>query len=437
MSVTLFHPELPIIITGSEDGVVKFWHSVTYKLETTLNYNLERVWSIDIGKENSNIIAIGYDEGTVVIKIGSDEPVVSMNNGKLVWAKNLEINSANLKAVNVNDENLVKDGETIDIQRKELGTCDYYPIGLRHSANGHLFALYDDFEYTIYKSQSFKSCGFGQGTDLVWSQGGEYAVRDNYLIKLFDQNNAQYIELKTDYQIEGLFGGPVLGAKSNEFVIFYDWKTGKLIRKIDIVVKNIYWNDDSTQVSIVSTEDFYILQYQAKVVKELIEQEENPEGYEQAFDLSFEIHDIVTSAIWIEGVFYFTNTNGKINYTVMGKVFNFAHTDKKKFIIGYIAAQQRLYLFDRNFNVISFELLSTICKYQSLVGSSQLEGAEQLLQKIPEKHYDKLAKFLDQVDLKKEAFQIVKDSDHKFELALSLGNINAAYEIAKQQQKSV
>lgn len=83
------------------------------------------------------------------------------------------------------------------------------------------------------------------------------------------------------------------GAKSNEFVIFYDWKTGKLIRKIDIVVKNIYWNDDSTQVSIVSTEDFYILQYQAKVVKELIEQEENPEGYEQAFDLSFEIHDIV------------------------------------------------------------------------------------------------------------------------------------------------
>lgn len=76
--MTLFHPELPIIITGSEDGVVKFWHSVTYKLETTLNYNLERVWSIDIGKENSNIIAIGYDEGTVVIKIGSDEPVVSM-----------------------------------------------------------------------------------------------------------------------------------------------------------------------------------------------------------------------------------------------------------------------------------------------------------------------------------------------------------------------
>lgn len=39
---------------------------------------MDRAWSIDIGKENSNIVAIGYDEGTVVIKIGSDEPVVSM-----------------------------------------------------------------------------------------------------------------------------------------------------------------------------------------------------------------------------------------------------------------------------------------------------------------------------------------------------------------------
>jgi len=41
-----FHPELPIIITGSEDGTVKIWHANTYRLETTLNYGLERVWAI-------------------------------------------------------------------------------------------------------------------------------------------------------------------------------------------------------------------------------------------------------------------------------------------------------------------------------------------------------------------------------------------------------
>jgi hypothetical protein len=39
---------------------------------------LDRVWSIDIGNETSNIIAFGFEEGTVAIKIGNDEPVVSI-----------------------------------------------------------------------------------------------------------------------------------------------------------------------------------------------------------------------------------------------------------------------------------------------------------------------------------------------------------------------
>ena len=39
---------------------------------------IERVWSIDISRDSSNYMAFGFDEGTVVVKIGNDEPVVSM-----------------------------------------------------------------------------------------------------------------------------------------------------------------------------------------------------------------------------------------------------------------------------------------------------------------------------------------------------------------------
>ena len=46
VSAVCFHPELPIIITGSEDGSIKFWHSTTYRLESTLNYGLERLWAL-------------------------------------------------------------------------------------------------------------------------------------------------------------------------------------------------------------------------------------------------------------------------------------------------------------------------------------------------------------------------------------------------------
>ena len=42
VSFAVFHPNLPIIISGSEDGQVKVWNSGTYRLETTLSYALEQ-----------------------------------------------------------------------------------------------------------------------------------------------------------------------------------------------------------------------------------------------------------------------------------------------------------------------------------------------------------------------------------------------------------
>lgn len=47
-----------------------------------------------------------------------------MNNGKVLWAKNLEIRSANFKAINYN-ENETKDGENLDVPIKDLGNVDF------------------------------------------------------------------------------------------------------------------------------------------------------------------------------------------------------------------------------------------------------------------------------------------------------------------------
>jgi len=43
-----------------------------------------------------------------------------------------------------------------------------------------------------------------------------------------------------------------------------------------------------------------------------------------------------------------------------------------------------------------------------------------------------MARFLDALDLKEEAFKIAKDNDHRFELALNLGKIEEAFIIADQ-----
>jgi len=57
-------------------GTVRIWHANTYRLESTLNYGLERAWSISCLK-GSNNVAIGYDEGSIMIKVGATHAVLT------------------------------------------------------------------------------------------------------------------------------------------------------------------------------------------------------------------------------------------------------------------------------------------------------------------------------------------------------------------------
>ena len=68
VSFAVFHPNLPIIVSGSEDGMVKIWNSGTYWIENTLSYALERAWCVALPKD-ANEVAVGFDEGVVVIKV--------------------------------------------------------------------------------------------------------------------------------------------------------------------------------------------------------------------------------------------------------------------------------------------------------------------------------------------------------------------------------
>jgi len=77
-----------------------------------------------------------YDEGSILVKVGREEPAVSMDvaGGKLIWARHSELQQANLKALS--DENLVKDGERLPLAVKDMGSCEIYPQTIAHNPNG-------------------------------------------------------------------------------------------------------------------------------------------------------------------------------------------------------------------------------------------------------------------------------------------------------------
>ena len=87
----------------------------------------------------SNDVAIGYDEGSVLIKLGREEPAMSMDaSGKIIWAKHCEIQQANLRTI---ADAEIKDGERLPLSTKDMGSCEVYPQTISHNPNGRFVSL--------------------------------------------------------------------------------------------------------------------------------------------------------------------------------------------------------------------------------------------------------------------------------------------------------
>mmetsp|Transcript_31249 Transcript_31249/g.69528 ORF Transcript_31249/g.69528 Transcript_31249/m.69528 type:complete len:1001 (-) Transcript_31249:4758-7760(-) len=431
IAAVCFHPELPLIVTGSEDGTVKLWHATTYRLENTLDYRMERVWAIGYCK-GSNSIAVGYDEGAVMIKIGREEPIASMDNsGKVIWARHNEIQTVNIKAMGADFE--MTDGERLPLAVKDLGSCDLYPQSLQHNPNGRFVTVCGDGEFIVYTALAWRNKSFGSGLEFVWSaDSNEYAIRESTTkVKLY-KNFQEKHTLKLDFSAEGIYGGALVGVRSSDFIVFYDWE-GNVVRRIDAVVKSVHWSESGEYVAIVGEQSFYILRYAAEVVEAAVAAGtagSDPDGIEDAFELLNEISERVKTAIWVGDCFIYNNAAWRLNYCVGGEVTTMYHLDRPMYLLGYLAAQNRVFLIDKDFAIVSYTLLLSMIEFKTLVMRDQLDAALALLPNIPQDQLNNVARFLESKGLVKEALSVAVDPDYKFDLAVQLGDLSTAQSIA-------
>ncbi|KAL8139428.1 hypothetical protein V2J09_005449 [Rumex salicifolius] len=439
VSAVCFHPELPIIITGSEDGTVRIWHSTTYRLENTLNYALERVWAIGYMKGSRRVV-IGYDEGSVMIKLGREIPVASMDNsGKIIWAKHNEIHTADIRRVLSGYE--VTDGERLPLSVKELGTCDLYPQYLKHNPNGRFVVVCGDGEYITYTSVAWRNRTFGSALEFVWSSDGEYAIKESTSkIKIYSKNFQEKKSIRPTFSAEHIYGGTLLAICSNDFICFYDWAECRLIYRIDGIVKNLYWADSGDMVAIASDTSFAILKYNRDEVSSYLDSGKpiDEQGVDDAFALLHESDERVKTGIWVGDCFIYNNSSGRLNYCVGGEVTTMFHLDRPMYLLGYLAAQSRVYLIDKEFNVMGYTLLLSLIEYKTLVMRGDFERASALLPNIPKEHHNSVAQFLESRGMIEEALEEIASevqSESKWkqlgELAMSSGKLEMAEECLK------
>lgn len=325
-----FHPELPIFMSGSEDGTVRVWHLNTYRLENTLNYGLERAWTIACLK-GSNTVAVGFDLGSLVIKLGREEPAMSMDaSGKIVWAKHSELQQANIRSISELEE--VKDGNVLPLTVKDMGSCEIYPQTISHNSNGRFVVVCGDGEYIIYTALTLRNKSFGSAQEFVWAaDSSEYAVRENStLVKIF-KNFKERQSFKPDYGAEGIFGGFMLGVRSSAGLAFYEWDTLELIRRIEIQPKSVFWSESGDLVAICTEDSYYILRYQPdNVASARAEKGETltEDGIEDAFDVLGEMQEVVKTGLWVGDCFIYTNSVNRLNYFVGGEIVTLSHMDR-------------------------------------------------------------------------------------------------------------
>lgn len=436
VSAVCFHPEVPILLTGSEDGSIRIWHAGTYRLKASVNYGFERVWTIS-AMHGSNNVAIGYDEGTIMIKVGREEPAISMdvNGGKIIWAKHSEMQQVNLKALPEGTE--IKDGERVPVVAKDLGACEIYPQTLAHNPNGRFVVVCGDGEYIIYTAMALRNKAFGNAQEFVWAfDSSEYATLENSsTVKVF-RNFKERKSFKPEYGAEGIFGGHMLGVKSISGMAFsfYDWERLEHIRRIVIQPKSVYWSESGNLVCLATEETYFVLKYNAAVVAQARATNTNitEDGIEDAFEVVGEVNETVKTGLWVGDCFIYTNSVNRLNYYVGGEIVTISHLDHTMYILGYVAKENRLYLNDKELNIVSYSLLLSVLEYQTAVMRGDFETADRVLPTVPLEHRTRVAHFLEKQGFKQQALAVSTEPEHQFELALSLGELERARQLAEE-----
>ncbi|KAJ8410925.1 hypothetical protein AAFF_G00188820 [Aldrovandia affinis] len=434
VSCVSFHPELPIIITGSEDGTVRIWHASTYRLESTLNYGMERVWCV-CSMRGSNNVALGYDEGSIIIKLGREEPAMSMDSsGKIIWARHSEVQQANLKAMGDAE---IKDGERLPLAVKDMGSCEIYPQTIQHNPNGRFVVVCGDGEYIIYTAMALRNKSFGSAQEFVWAHdSSEYATRESSSsVKIF-KNFKEKKSFKPDFGAEGIYGGYLLGVRSVNGLAFYDWENTQLIRRIEIQPKHIFWSDSGELVCIATEESFFVLKYLSEKVAAAQESNEGvtEDGIEDAFEVIGEIQEIVRTGLWVGDCFIYTSSVNRLNYFVGGEIVTIAHLDRTMYLLGYIPKDDRLYLGDKELNIVSYSLLVSVLEYQTAVMRRDFSMADKVLPTIPKEQRTRVAHFLEKQGFRQQALAVSTDPEHRFELALQQGELKIAYQLAVEAE---
>ena len=115
------------------------------------------------------------------------------------------------------------------------------------------------------------------------------------------------------------------------------------------------------------------------------------------------VSETMMIGVWVGNCLINTNSVTRLNYYVGGEIVTVAHLDRTMYLLGYIPQDNRLYLGDKELNVVSFHLLVSVLEYQTAVMRRDFDTAERVLQFVPWEQRTTVAQFLEKQGFKQQA----------------------------------
>lgn len=158
--------------------------------------------------------------------------------------------------------------------------------------------------------------------------------------------------------------------------------------------------------------------------------EADEDGVEAAIEHVATINETVRTGEWVGDCFIYTNSTNRLNYLVGDQTYTISHFDQSMYVLGYLPRDGRIYLADKDVNVVSFGLSLSMVEYQTVVLRGDMDTAAELLQDVPQDQMNKIARFLEGQGYKEMALEVATDPEQRFDLALSLNDLETALKIA-------
>jgi len=80
---------------------------------------------------------------------------------------------------------------------------------------------------------------------------------------------------------------------------------------------------------------------------------------------------------------------------VGGEIVTVSHLDRTMYLLGYVAKENRVYLGDKELNIVSYSLLLSVLEYQTAVMRKDFEIADRILPSVPTQYRTRVAHFLE------------------------------------------